>query len=431
MIEMKIVGFFYALYTIFIFLIISITSLEFWNIFPSILLMWLIFSFFVLGGTAKKREYKEKKEFKVISWLACQPNYIFLFLIIISILFSFLVVRFYTGQTFLTVINNLKNGISNYAQYQKHFSENQISEFSISKLPFIFMMAFVKFNLFYGSFSLVLNSDKTQKMKFIKILYLISGAFSYLYIGIARGTNFEMFEFVVLIIALIFLKNRTQKINLKKLLFMSIIIFMSVLIFIEVISQRGGSRVITYYISRDVSYNPDSVVARYFPRLVILLISVYDYFGFGFFYGAVFLNSVVFTSLSNFLIYLLPFFPKIFNKLSSSEQMRNLIDIGTKWNPDQYVFIANFGIICLFIVTFILGIIMRHQRQRFNGVILTSDMLINFLILLQMISFPIGNFIMVSSSSKIIIFGLILYKIYQNIFKKKQFTKLIERNSIN
>ncbi|HFX3824561.1 TPA: O-antigen polymerase [Enterococcus faecium] len=431
MIETKIVGFFYILYTIFIFLIISITSLGFWNLFPSILLMWLIFTFFVLGSTFKEKEHKEKRSLKVVSWLTDQPNYVFIILIVISILFSFLVVRFYTGQTFQTVLNNIKNGISNYAQYQKYFSENQISEFSISKLPFIFMMAFVKFNLFYGSFSLILTCNKIKKLNFIKILYLVTGTCSYLYIGIARGTNFEMFEFVVLIITLILSKSKNQKINLKRIVFLSLIILMSVLIFIEVIGQRGGSEVITYYISRDVFYDANSIIARNFPRITMLLLSVYDYFGFGFYYGAVFLNDVFFSSLKSSLIYTFPLFPKIFNQLSSSEQMKNLVDMGARWNPDQYVFITNFGIICLFLFTFILGVIMCRQKNKFNEIILANDVMINFFIILQMLSFPIGNFIMLSSSSKIIIFWLILYKLYSKIFSKQQYNKTLEEYTIN
>lgn len=423
MIETKIIGFFYILYTIFLFLIISVTSLEFWSMIPSLLLMWLVYVFYVLGSAPKKKLRNKTESFTVTSWLENQPNYIFVMLSIIAIVFSYLVVRFYTGLTFQTVIYNIKDGISNYAQYQKHFAENQISEFSLSKLPFIFMMAFVKFNLFYGSLSLTLNCNKIQSLGFFKIVYLIAAACSYLYIGLARGTNFEMFEFIVLIITLLLAKNKKQKIKLKKMIFSTILIFISVLVFVEVIGQRGGDGSISYYISRDVFYDENSFISKYFPSIAMLLLSVYSYFGFGFFYGMVFLNKVFFASFANTMIFTLPLFPKMFNQPSAGELMRNLVDMGARWNPDQYVFIAEFGLILLFIVSFIQGLIVRQNKSKYVGTIQANDMLVNFLIILQMLSFPTGNFIIASSSSKIIVFSLIIYKFYRVINIKSYYNK--------
>lgn len=411
MIETKIIGFFYLIYTIFILLTISITSLEFWSIFSSVLITWIIFIFFSLGTVAFKRKKETGKPIRNVSWLSNQPNQMYLLLMVASIICSFLVVRYYTGQTFISVINNIKNSISTYAEYQKHFAENQISQFSIGKLPFILMMAFVKFNLFYGTFALTLHSDKSQKLNYLKKIYLCISVFSYLYIGIARGTNFEMFEFVVLIITVIFLKNKNRTINIKNIVLISTIIIMAISIFIEVVEQRGGIGGTNYYISRDVFFDPSSIISRVFPGISLILLSVYDYFGFGFFYGAVFLERIYFSSMNSILVYSLPLFPKMFNKSSAEEVMKGVIDLGVRWNPDMYVFISKFGVISLFLCTFFLGFILFKNKH--HNRLYTYDSILNFFILLQMLSFPIGNFVITSSSSKIIIILLIGYKLYK------------------
>lgn len=413
MIETKIIGFFYLLYTIFILFVISITSLEFWSILPSVLLMWLIFCFFVLGSKVLKKENTSNYTANFISWLNGKSSVTFIALMIITVLSSFLVVRFYTGQSFSTVINNIRNNVSTYAEYQRYFSENQVSQFSISKLPFVFMMAFVKFNLFYGFFSLSLGSGETEKLTIVKKTYLFFSALSYLYIGVARGTNFEMFEFVILIITLIFLRNDSKTFDIKKIFIILVITVLSVFIFIEVIGQRGSTGSKNFFISNDVFIDFSSPVFKSFEKLSLIFVSIYGYFGFGLFYGSVFLNSIYFSSTKSSLIYSLPLFPILFNEPDIKEKMREFIDLGARWNPDAYVLSSKVGILGLFFLVFLLGILLCQLKQSQSNVSNASDTVLSFFIIIQLLSFPVGNFITSATSSKIIIGMLILYKLFK------------------
>lgn len=46
---LKIIRFFYTVYTVYIILVINTTSLKFMDILPAVLLMWILYFFFSLG----------------------------------------------------------------------------------------------------------------------------------------------------------------------------------------------------------------------------------------------------------------------------------------------------------------------------------------------------------------------------------------------
>ncbi|MFB8544959.1 O-antigen polymerase [Enterococcus casseliflavus] len=412
MAETKLLKIFYIFFFIYILFIINITSLTFYNLFPSLIFLSLLYFMFRMGTKITKNK-KNIKEFST-PWLLKRGSVFISSLAFISLMFSFLVVQFYAGQSFVSVFYNLSNNISLYAEYQNYFVQNNIGNFSLTKLPFIFMMAFVKFNLFYSYLSINLFFKK--KIPLFYKIYIIVITFAYLYIGIARGTNFEMFEFIVLIIYTLISKGK--KIDIKKYLFMIILIIFSIYIFFNVIEIRGGDGSVNYVISRDVFYNFDSYLNKFFPTVTLFLLSIYSYFGFGFFYISIFINKIWFSSLSSIFVYLLPFGTYAFSKPALQEEILNYIDIGARWHPDSMVFLDRFGFGLLMIFCILLGFIVN--RINTQNIVNTLDYLISFFVVLQMLSFPVGNFITSSTSSQLIVIFLITYKLIRQIMRGKK-----------
>lgn len=421
MTELRVVRFFYIIFCVYICVITEITSITFTHIVPALVFLLVLFIPFSFGVKIKSGNIsKEKKRFN--SWLMRHSKTTFVLLGISSIICSLLVVQFYTGQTFISVLRNLTQGISSYAVYQEYFKQNQIDVFSVTKLPFIFMMAFVKFNMLYSIISVYLHFK--NKIPFFYLAYLLVVTISFIYIGVARGTNFEMFEFVLLIIYVIFLKQ--IRIDVKKYLSVFFLIFIATIIFMNVIANRGGSSTAYFNISRDVFVNPNSFFVTNFSGITLLFLSIYSYFAFGFYYISIFIDKIWFSSFLSMLTYLFPFGTSFMSESNIKTKITNILDIGTRWHPDSILLMNKVGLIGLIFCCFLLGCLCNYFNNKKE--VSSMDVILNFFVIFQMISFPIGNFIQVSSSSKIIIFMIVIYKLVYLLFLKGRY---YENRNIN
>lgn len=409
MTEVKVIRFFYIIFFIYICAITEITSITFLRMVPALIFLLILFIAF-LFGTKIKNTNRNKENRKFDSYLMSQSKLIFIFMGITSIISAFLVVRFYTGQTFVSVLNNLIQGISSYAVYQEYFKQNQIGVFSISKLPFVFMMAFVKFNMLYSIISISLHFKKRIPTFYLGYLSVVTASF--IYIGLARGTNFEMFEFILLIIYIIFIKQ--IKIDIKKYVGIFFLIFVAIIIFMNVIAHRGGNSAAYFNISRDVFVNSNSFLVSNFAGLTLLFLAIYSYFAFGFYYIAIFIDKIWFESFMSMFTYLIPFGVNFVSKENSKDTITGILDIGTRWHPDSILLMNKIGFIGLLVSCFLLGWLCNffNNKKELSSV----DVILSFFIIVQMISFPIGNFIQVSSSSKIIICMIVIYKLVHFLF---------------
>src|SRR5690606_24710456 len=97
--------------------------------------------------------------------------------------------------------------------------------------------------------------------------------------------------------------------------------------------------------------------------------------------------------------------------ISIPEIMSRMIHIGVRWNPDSILLIDKIGYFGLLMICIVMGIL----SKKFS---LLEDKkpvlhLTNYVILLQMISLPVGNFIFTSSANKLIVMLLIIYWIWR------------------
>ena len=280
----KIVKFFYIIYTIYTILLISSTTLYFSDLFLPISIMWFLFSMFIIGYYIKNDRNKNinkninmNKNILNSEWILNISKSKLLLIAIISIISSIAAAYFYTGQTPITIINDIKNNVSLYYEYQNHAKTYQTHIFSIKKIPFILMMFYIKFILFYSYIAFFIIKDKTNK--FDK-LYLFLITLSHVYFAIARGTNYELFELVMISVFVILSKQNNlsnKKIPIKKFLIIFSIVSLMVYLFYSRVSDRG----ITFNTnsSTDFKYDENGILSVIAPGLAFIALGIYDYFG--------------------------------------------------------------------------------------------------------------------------------------------------------
>lgn len=392
------------MYSIYILLLIGATTLSFFKTIVAILFMWINYIFFSVGFSSIGKKRKKLKVPEINTTLTNPKTLTLSVIAITSLLFSSSVVNFYTGQTPITVLSNLLNDESVYYVYQNYFKENQLNSFSLSKLPFIIMMFSIKFILYYSFvYLLIIKRNVTIKEK----IYLFTIIIAHIYVGIGRGTSFEFFELLILTLFVIYSNFKSISLrNIKITIIGFMLVCVGMYIFSSGISNRGVEfNFLTVH--PDVNYDPSGWLSTTFPLLAEMLFKLYGYFGFGFFYTSTYIVDVWFVSIENVIAGIIPFGYQLFTGSNNYEIVAGIIDVGVRWTPDFVVMVNNLGyVMCLFIF-FLLGLISKYFYILEEKKPLTE--LTNFMILLQMISFPVGMFLMTSSANKLIVIILLLY----------------------
>jgi hypothetical protein len=393
---------------------INATSLTFFMIFPAIALMWINYFVFSAGYSMNKGNKISVLTSKCSnSWLLNRKKISLMTIAVFSILFSIAAVKYYTGQTPLSTFENLVNNNSLYSQYQYYFREQQRYIFSLTKIPFIFMLFYIKFIVFYSYISFLIVKEKITKFdKF----YLILITLAHIYFGLARGTNYEFFELMILIIFVILSKSiKLKKFQLPLTALFKIFLLGSLMIFIFYIGVSARGVNFNYYISQDIQYDPNGVLPLLSPFLSFVTIIIFGYFGFGFFYMSTYVSELWFSSIGNFIAGFLPLGYYAFRANNLPGIMRNLVDMGARWHPDVALIINNIGYLGLLMLCFLIGIFAKHlYNTKSKGPIIYFT---SFIILLQMISLPVGNFISTSSASKLIVVLLFIVWVWKLFIK--------------
>lgn len=405
----KVILFIYLLLTVYIFIIVDITNLLILDLLPALLFLWINYAAFYFG-------YKlEILKFTRVSEGELSPN---LFdnrkmkyaLAIISVLSSVIAGFYYTGQTPISAMINIKNNVSLYSLYQMYFILNQRGLFVLSKIPFVIMILLVQSIMFYSYCSFIVRKTKLKKNDFI---YLIIVTISSVYFGIVRGTNFEFFEIGILMIFVVLSKRNVKRtyLDYKTIIYFSIIILALMTTYSFVLRLRGYN--VFQTISNDVHYDSMGITQYMFSFIASLSIKLYGYFGHGFNYISVFINDVLSISVHRFIAGLIPFGYNLFYGVSIHSLVSENLDMGVMWQPDYAIFVSYVGIIGLIFINFMLGMISKNTYNSRNPL----SYFIRFLILLQMISFPVGHFIFTSSSNILMSFCILMYWAWQIIFK--------------
>jgi hypothetical protein len=407
MLYIKLVRNFYLALTILAFLLpIEFNFLDF---FPGIILMWLLYYIYFFFQS-KPQKVVSNKSFEIYD-----SNIIFtLTITLLYFLFYPIYTKFYTGTSLFTSIFSFGTGISNYANYQQYFLDNELNTFSIAKLPYILGHSLLKLSFIFIVFRYFIYQNKKSRIELFCI-FLIS--LIYILVGVTRGTSFEMFEiFNLFLFVYVIHRQKNGKRNImtvKSFLYLITIFILSVSYFVFNIKQRFGGEFDFTSLS---GYNKNSFISLYLPSLSILLFSLYGYFIFGIHYTSILCKNLWFDSLSGFLSM---FIPDGISKYNFSDSTRDFVDkfinVGAQWTPETVSVIEHFGLLILVLIIVLLGFLTKFIISKIHYSI--SSVVILFYIYLYLISLPIGNFLTVSSSNKICLILATSILVYNNIFK--------------
>ncbi len=409
----------YLVYTLYVSLLMSSTTLEFCTIVPAVILMWVNYFTFHAGYIMRTNGSTADTEVIRRTWVLSRRRLLLLVIAVLAILSSLVATKFYTGQTPLSLIKNLQADRSVYYMYQSHFREQEIDVFRLSKLPYVLMLFFIKVTFFYSFVSLLMGKER---LSFFERAYLALVTSSYLYLGIARGTHIEFFELLIITLFVIFSRRKkAEKFGgkLGSLIKTLVLGWVMGMVYYGGVRARGVS--FSHHISRDVRFDAGGLLPYISQSLASIILVFYGYFGFGFYYTSVFITDFWMVSGERFLAGLLPFGFRLMGEPDVRVSMKMLVDMGARWHPDVVLLIDCLGLFGLLAFSFLLGLFARSilRINALHGVVELTQ----FMILLQMISLPVGNFVWISSSNKLTVLCLVAFWVL------KLLTRVRARNS--
>ena len=399
----QIVRVLYLAYSAYVVMVVGSTTLTFSDVLPAVLILWLNYAFFGLGYSYRREDNGQTAQTR--SYLINCRRTTLGAMVVLSILCSVMAAQYYTGQTPVTVFRSIMGRVSLYNGYQRHFRESVSGTALIARVPYILMAFYVKFLLFFSYSSELVSPRRLHR--FHRVCLTLS-AVSYLYFGVARGTSYEVFEIALLGIFVGLTRRigeRRKRWRVSTVCSVTLIAITALMFFNAGIKARG----ITFHpmISRDVSYDREGLLSVLCPSVAFLVARIYDYFGFGFYYVSMYVKEIWGRDLTSFSAGLLPFGMKTLGVSDIREQMRAVVDMGARWHPDVALLMWNLGFLGLSVFCFLLGMMAKYVRTVPNGG--PATFVTSFLIVEEMLSLPVGNFITASSSSQLIVLSIVVF----------------------
>lgn len=404
----KAIRLFYLIYTAYTLFMLMVSDYKISHAAIGLLLVWLTYFSFSLGchtvhvnklDAAFVKLFWEDEESRFpLASIATWPGWKYIFSAGAAWVCAILCGRFYTGKGFGSVIRNLLGGASAYNDYQQYIQNNNITALTLSKIPYVLMLAYLTIIMTWSVIGLLLGKER---VRFPKALYLVIVVAAYAYFGAARGTNFETY-----IIFILFAYCMIQKVKTilapKNLKYLLIAFFGGVaLIFIYRIRVMNRGVEFINYICPEIQYNTNSFLGQYFPTLVNIGVSLFSYLGYGIYCIGVTVQELCFGEPLQMLAMWIPFGGQLLVGKSFVAMLVQTINLEARWVPDFVYLLDNFGMLLYYIFFFFLG--------RFSGRTENSNLprqlirVFEVLVFIEMLSIPVGNFLMSSSSNKIMI----------------------------
>lgn len=322
-------------------------------------------------------------------WLMRLPP-VLLIVIGLTVLASAVVIgRVFAGVGPAEVVSSLGGGSNRYGDYIQH--DQILRQQGLSMWPFLLLMMYKKFFLLYGVVCLMVFAPRPRVAHWMFVGMCV---LAQVYGSLARGTTFEVFELAILLIFALAMRarvNSTENALRKHLVLVAVLALGALLFFIHNVRSRG-----------EEFGNPTDALTVYdeasgLPHAVATLASgLYDYWGFGIYYASVFIDQVWLADRHSAFAGLFPAGLEGHYSTEPSDVMDSLVVLSGRWRPDMVLLAQNWGYLGLLASCAFLGWLYR-RLGRDRGPI---SVVIQYFVLMQMISFPIGNFVVVSSDNR-------------------------------
>ena len=408
---LKTVKIFYIVYTVYTILIMLCSDYPVRYAVLGMIAMWMVYCMFSVGYRAKTTSNQNDNRLKpsqdtfFMSGIAQWSRLKYILVAVACWGCTIIAAQYYTGRGFGEVIGSLSGGSNAYRDYQQYFRANNMAAFSLSKIPYILMLTFLTIVLFWSLVSILQLSHKTKLRQGV---FLASVVLSYLYFGVARGTNFELY--IVFIIVSYCLLNKAgqngqvanQKINYKNIVLVGISGVIMVIVFFSVVDERG----VTFgnAICGEIYYDDKKLLSQLLPNLTQTLSSIFSYLGFGIYTIGVTMAEVIAGSTASLFSSFLPGYSNMYDPMQV--QLARHVEIGVRWVPDLITFTNDFGIILTLVLAFLLGKIIRKMQNSTFPRLLSELLMV--IIYIEMLSLPVGNFFANSTPNKLFIVVVIV-----------------------
>lgn len=275
-----------------------------------------------------------------------RPGFIWNIALFFLMLFiSNLTINYYTGLTLFSTLQNLINSDSNYNFYQSHFRENERFNFELKKLFYVSFISIIKITAFYYIYNFVFFDDSK--------LWSVAFLLPLIFFSIARGTSVEVFEMIIFLFSVLFLKSKLYHIKIMWFKYLPIAVLASV-IFIWNISLRMDQYSLTNTCFGPFCYK--SFFNLPFDNLFYFL-GVYFFSGF--------YNLYLLYNTNGLFEILMPF-NAVFT-FSISEICKSKLVCGS-WHPALVYLLPLLGILAIFFLFFlhkIVNIFLKKSRSAF------------------------------------------------------------------
>ena len=372
---------FYLILTVFFLAVIELTTITLMTGALGIFVMWALYLPLLIGYSAVGRRYSSHNvglEF-TLARVFRRPK-TSSFYGVCSIILSIVCMRYYTGLWPGEALLHWVESNSVYSSYQEHYNANVSGVSTFSKLPYILFQAVIF--LMFLTAALVHRIDTVIPVS-TKRIFLFLCLVSFLYMGFARGTNFEIF--VVANVYGFILFSRSNRRITRSVFIFSTVVFFAALFFQFSLSIRGWMP--SQYITSDVSLYKHSLIYEVAPWAGLMMISLYGYFGHGLNFISNFFSNVMLDDHNGSLVWFLPQQGLLFD-ISAVESTEVFVSLGIRWVPAMIDFMETFGLVGLFLLCFIFGVIARIAVNT-GGVV---GQIVQFLVAFVMISLPLGSF---------------------------------------
>lgn len=401
---LKYIRYYYIILTVYA--IVTPLKLNFFDFLPAVLIMWLIYFLFEFSIRHNLQKHKIRNVAKFIVSTNDKFSKISLLIMLYAVIFVPLYIQFYTGTSLLVSIKsflsfNSLGHESTYASYQSYFEEANLKQFTLSKVPYILGSGLLKF-LYWAVFVRTLAYKK--KATFVEYISVFVISILYVFSGMARGTSFENFEIIMLLVYTILLREKIiynrNWFGQKSKYVIFILLVLGGFYFMLSKSLRGTGEILEVgRITNEMVYDPQSVVSLVNQKLSLVLHSFSGYFLFGMYFSSVSIYSIWFSSMKGFLSI---FIPKGVLLLGIGESYNEtictkVIDCGAAWSPDVIKIVDSMGIILFaFMIVILAKLSVRLYKNLLNGSIISALLL--YILVLFFFSLPVGNFVTASSS---------------------------------
>lgn len=301
-------------------------------------------------------------------------------------------INFYTGSSILSVISDSIAGENLYLSYQNYFREEGVAELSLAKIPAIFGLAITK-SIFLFFFSAIFMGSEDKRLRKIMML----SALPIVLMSLARGTFFEIFEILVVIVYGFSL--RIKRFRAKYIFYLTLLgVSFFFLFMLNTIRRYEDAE--SYFASTcataNYCFSPLGFV--FYLEYAVYLLSTY--FSMGVFFLS---NYISVIADGNLLTSILPLASTGFSGLMNSglerELCENYLDCRAVWMPEIISWVSFFGLVVIYpAVWMFIKIVNSFEIRLLKAGSRYSFPLLS-LLLIYLLSLPVGKFWTVSSQN--------------------------------